>query len=66
MSQPVYVMAFRKRALKWGYRALKIYRICDKDGLPTGRYSVSAVEPLAGVPVHGEFDQYELCHMFRR
>lgn len=65
MSQPVHVMAFRKRAMKCGYSGIKIYRICNDQGVPTGRYSVSAVEPLAGIPVYGEFDQYDLCHKFR-
>lgn len=66
MSQSAVVTAFRKRALNWGYCGLRIYRICDEDNLSTGRYSVFAVNPLSGFPVYGEFDEYELCHMFRR
>lgn len=65
MSQPSYVMAFRKRALKRGYANIGIYRVLSSDGSFSGRYLVRAVEPLVGIPVSGEFDRFELCYKFR-
>lgn len=65
MSQPVSVMAFRKRCMKRGYTHVRIFRICNELGLPSGRYSVTAVEPLAGVTVCVEFDLFELGVKFK-
>lgn len=65
MSQPVEVMAFRKRALKRGYANIRIFRVFSSDGAFCDRYLVRAVEPLAGIPVSGEFYTYELCSKFR-
>lgn len=65
MSQPTAIMAFRKRCTKAGYTNVRIFRICDESGLPSGRYTVTAVEPLAGVTVCGEFDFYVLASKFR-
>lgn len=65
MTQPAFIMAFCKRCTKRGYTNVRIFRICNELGLPSGRYYVTAVEPLAGVTVCGEFERFELDAKFK-
>lgn len=65
MSQPTYVMAFRKRLKKRGYSDIKIFSLLDDDRKPTGRYLVSAVDPLVGIPISREFESFEIMLKFK-
>ena len=60
MSQPHVVMAFRKRLLAGGYTCVSIKYRPDKFC-----YLVSAVEPLAGIPVMCELSLERMYLMFR-
>ena len=60
MSQPRVVMAFRKRLLSSGYTCVSIKYRPDKFC-----YLVSAVEPLAGIPVMCELSLEKMYFMFR-
>lgn len=59
------IMAFRKRLKSFGYLNVSI---CQKkvDGkIVPGVYVVSAVEPLAGIPVSAEYSVGRMAHSFR-
>lgn len=59
MSQNNIVMAFRKRLKKRGYSDVSIFR------LRSGRYRVSAVDPLVGILLVKFFTLEELNQMMR-
>ena len=44
------VMAFRKRLKKTGYEDISIKQMRG-EGIPAGEYTVTAIEPLAGMKI---------------
>lgn len=58
MSQPCYVMAFRKRLKSFGYTNVSIV-------FSHGFYVVSAIEPLSSISVHVRLSPDEIYLMFR-
>lgn len=66
MAQCTVVMAFRKRAKKWGYTDVQIYKVYRNGQWVPGRYEVTAVEPLAGERVRIELDARDMACRFKR
>lgn len=66
MSQGTVVMAFRKRAKKWGYKNIRIYKVYRNGKFVPGLWEVIAHEPLSGQEVSVELDQIAMSRKFRR
>lgn len=58
--QNLVVLAFRKRLKKRGYLNISIHKVKGSD-----EYTVTAVEPLAGVQVSRRLDLFDMNQGFR-
>jgi len=59
------VMAFRKRLKKVGYRDISIRQVRNELGVPTGEYSITAIEPLGGISIHTYYTLAMMDHAFK-
>lgn len=65
MGQGNVVMAFRKRAKKWGYENIRIYKVYRDGRYVPGLWEVIAHEPLSGQQVSVELDEVAMSRKFR-
>ena len=66
MSQPFFVMAFRKRAFTRGYRNISIRRAVDDDGkVIYDRYLVSAIEPMLRIEFSAVVSSAQMACAFK-
>lgn len=66
MSQGTVVMAFRKRAKRWGYTDIQIYKYFRDGKWVPGMYLVEATGPLAGEHIRVVLDVSEMALRFKR
>lgn len=66
MGQGIVVMAFRKRAKRWGYEDIRIYKVYRNGKYVSGLWEVIAREPLSGQEVSVELDEIAMSRKFRR